>query len=237
MAEMRLDFIDLTLEPPCAATWQIDSAWLRTMLESHRLGVVGHTAYYLPIGHPFEDVRQAATSALLASMKTFAELGVQWMNVHPDAHAPFHDRRFIVQQNQRSLETLLEAGNDLGIGVMIENVPEGFNTPEQLAQLLDPLPELALHLDIGHANLRVPSNTTESLIERFGHRLRHVHLHDNRGDTDSHLPLGVGSINLPRILQVLRDSGYDQTITLEVFTSDRHFLEHSRDWLRQTWDA
>jgi hypothetical protein len=30
--------------------------------------------------------------------------------------------------------------------------------------------------------------------------------------------------------------GYDGTITLEVFTPDKHYLGYSRDVLRRTWD-
>lgn len=236
MANARLDFVDLTLEPPSAASWQIDPASIRATLDQVNLGVVGHTAYYLPIGHPFEEVREAAVRALVESMHTFAAIGAPWMNVHPDGHAPFHGRAFTIEQNVKSLQSLLEAASSIGIGLMIENIPEGFNTPQQLAELLDPLPGLALHLDIGHANLRVPKNTTESILERFADRLRHVHLHDNRGDSDAHLPLGAGSIDVPRMVHTLRAFGYDATITLEVFTADRRYLEYSRDRLRELWN-
>ena len=63
MAEMGLQFVDLTLEPPAAATWQTEPRALARAIREAGLGVVGHTAYYLPIGHPFETVRQAAVSA------------------------------------------------------------------------------------------------------------------------------------------------------------------------------
>ena len=236
MARMGLEFVDLTLEPPAAATWQTEPGALARAISGAGLGVVGHTAYYLPIGHPFEAVRQAAVTALTACLETFAAIGARWMNVHPDAHAPMHDRAFIVAQNLKSLATLLDAGRRVGVGVMVENVPAGFNTPEQLRELLDALPDLGLHLDIGHANLRVPGNTTEPILARFGSRLRHVHLHDNNGDADLHLPLGTGSIDGPRMVRALRGCGYDGTITLEVFSPDRRHLEYSRDVLRTLWD-
>jgi hypothetical protein len=34
----------------------------------------------------------------------------------------------------------------------------------------------------------------------------------------------------------LQSVGYDGTITLEVFSPDRHYLEYSRDLLRRTWE-
>jgi sugar phosphate isomerase/epimerase len=123
------------------------------------------------------------------------------------------------------------------VGLMIENLPGSFNTVRQLAELLEPVPELGLHLDIGHANLLVDHNTTEDLLAAYGARLRHVHLHDNKGGSaDLHLPLGAGTLETERYLRALQRSGYDGTITLEVFTPDRHFLTYSRDVLRRLWD-
>jgi len=238
MADMGLDFIDLTLEPPAAAAWRVDAKRVRKELEARGLGVVGHTAYYLPIGSAFDEVRRAAVAELLRCLQVFAEVGVRWMNVHPDGYAPMHDRAFSIERNLQSLGELLEAGRGLGVGVMIENLPGDFNTPAQLGDLLDPLPELGLHLDIGHANLRVDHNTTEAILKVHGSRLRHVHLHDNKGGTaDLHLPLGAGTLDLRRQVRSLRASGYDGTITLEVFSPDRLYLGYSRDVLRRTWDS
>ncbi len=77
---------------------------------------------------------------------------------------------------------------------MIENLPGDYNSAPQLGELLDEMPELGLHLDIGHANLQVPHNTTDEILAAYGKRLRHVHLHDNKGGSaDLHLPLGTGT--------------------------------------------
>jgi sugar phosphate isomerase/epimerase len=236
MAEAGLEFVDLTLEPPAAAPWRVDLAAISQALAARQLEVVGHSAYYLPIGHPFEEVRRAATAVLAGCLEAFAQVGARWMNVHPDGHAPLHDRAFVIAQNLKSLATLIDVGRQVGVGVMVENVPAGFNTPDQLGELLDPLPELGLHLDIGHAQLRVPANTTEPLLQRYGDRLRHVHLHDNNGDADQHLPLGTGVIDTPRMVRALRACGYDGTITLEVFSRDEHYLKYSRDVLRRLWN-
>ena len=108
----------------------------------------------------------------------------------------------------------------------------------QLSELLDPLPELGLHLDIGHANLLTDRNTTTELLTAYGARVRHVHLHDNKGGSeDLHLPLGAGTIEVAHYVHLLQASGYDGTITLEVFSPDRQYLAYSRDLLRKIWDG
>ncbi len=72
----------------------------------------------------------------------------------------------------------------------------------------------------------------------ISNRLRHVHLHDNKGGgADLHLPLGAGTMNFARHVRTLKASGYDGRITLEVFSEDRRYLAHSRDILRRLWDG
>lgn len=237
MAEMNLDFVDLTLEPPMASVDKINLRDIRAALDGHGLQVVGHTAYYLPLCSPFEGIRRACVEELKHCIDAFATLGVSWMNLHPDRIAPMHDRKFIIEKNLQSLRELFVEARKFGIGLMVENLPGNFNTVMQLSQLMDPLPELGLHLDVGHANLLTDRNTTSDLLTAYGSRLRHVHMHDNKGgEADLHLPLGAGTIEVAHYVHLLQAIGYDGTITLEVFTPDRHYLEYSRDKLRQIWD-
>lgn len=236
IAKMGFDFIDLTLEPPSAATWRIDPEAIRVALEKTNLQVVGHTAFYLPIASAFEEVRQAAVRELCRCLDAFRKIGAKWMNIHPDRHAPMHDRSFYIGRDIESLRELQSHAEGTGVGIMIENLPGDFNSAPQLGELLDSLPELGLHLDIGHANLLVPYNTTEEILKAYGSRLRHVHLHDNKGGhADLHLPLGAGNVDLHWALRCLKSCHYDGTITLEVFTPDRRHLEYSRDVLRRAW--
>ena len=236
MRDLGLDFIDLTLEPPAAASWIVEPERIRETLARLNMGVVGHTAFYLPIASPFEGVRRAAVDELRRCLDIFGRVGAQWMNIHPDRHTPMHDRAFFIARNIQSLSELIAHGKTAGAGIMIENLPGEFNNVQQLGDLLDPLPELYLHLDIGHANLMVPYNTTEEMLARYGTRLKHVHLHDNKGGhADLHLPLGAGTLDVTRSLRALHRAGFDGTVTLEVFTPDRRHLTYSRDVLLKIW--
>ena len=46
MTDLGMEFIDLTLEPPGAASWNIDTKAVRAALQRQRMQVVGHTAWY-----------------------------------------------------------------------------------------------------------------------------------------------------------------------------------------------
>ncbi len=240
MGRMGLDFIDLTLEPPAAAWWCVNPAAIREALSRAHLQVVGHTAYYLPIGSPFESIRRASVDELKKCLEIFSAVGAKWMNVHPDRQNGMHTRKQIVDLNLRTLNEALPLATEKGIGLMLENVPVHFNNVAQLADLLGQMPELGLHLDIGHANLQLAPdeiNSAPEMIKAYRSRLRHVHLHDNKGGgADLHLALGAGTLPLAQQVRCLKQSGYDGTITLEVFSADRHYLEYSRDILRALWD-
>jgi len=237
MAESKLDFIDLTLEPPAACSSVIDVAEIRRALDGLGLSVVGHTAYYLPFCSPFKTLRKAATEEFKRCCEIFGELGAKWVNVHPDRHAPFHDRAFMIEMNLECFAQALPTCNAAGVQIMVENLPGHYNTPQELGWFLDRMPELGLHLDIGHSNLMVPENTCPDLCRAYGKRLAHVHMHDNKGgQADLHLPLGCGHIHWPKMIRALKQAHYNDTITLEVFSEDKHFFTYSRDTLRRLWD-
>jgi sugar phosphate isomerase/epimerase len=236
-ASLDFSFLDLTLEPPKAASWMVDPLAIRKALQRHGLGVVGHTAFYLPIASGIEEIRRAALTELRRCVQVFAGIGARWMNIHPDRHAPMHDRQFFIRRNLETLAELLPFAVENGVGLMVENLPGDFNNVHDLGELLEALPQLGLHLDIGHANLLVSTSTVGELLAAYGDRLGHVHLHDNKGGAaDLHLPLGTGTVDLRDAVRQLQAIGYDGTITLEVFTPDPHHLAYSRELLQRVWN-
>jgi sugar phosphate isomerase/epimerase len=65
-----------------------------------------------------------------------------------------------------------------------------------------------------------------------------VHLSDNDGTADQHLPLGATrhkTTDWPHQVKKLKAVSYHGTVTLEVFTSKREYLLLSRDLLRKWW--
>ena len=76
--------------------------------------------------------------------------------------------------------------------------------------------------------------------DRLGPKLLHVHLSENDGTADQHLPLGAAprsTTGWPQHVKKLKAAGYDGTITLEVFAPHREYLLLSRDLLRKWWDG
>lgn len=235
-ARFGMDFIDLTLEPQQAYSRTMNVGAVKAALDRTGLGIVGHTAYYLPIASPFVDIREQAIAEIERDMEIFAELGADKVNVHPYSHVPLHENRWIRETNISTFQRLVAKAEQIGIRFMMENMAPLFNTPRDLSTIFTAVPGLYFHLDVGHANLETEHNLTVELASLFCERLIHVHFSDNNGgDLDLHLPLGVGKIDWKWIVHILKRVGYDDTITLEVFAHDREHLLFSRDKLLRLW--
>jgi sugar phosphate isomerase/epimerase len=226
-------FVDLTLEPPAA--WPVDVDAVRALLAETGLGVVGHTAHYLPIGSPFERVRLAAVDELVAALDAFAALGARWMNVHPDRGPRLVDDAESRARCADSLGRLADAAAARGVGLMVENLSPPMATADQMRAYLDAAPGIGLHLDVGHAHLR--GSNLAGLLDAFGDRLAHLHVHDNTGYRDEHLPLGAGKVDWPAAAAAIRATGYDETVTLEVFAEEPELVRTSVRLWRQWWEA
>jgi len=86
-----------------------------------------------------------------------------------------------------------------------------------------------LTLDTGHAHMADATDRMAlEFIEKFGHRIGHIHANDNFGLEDAHLPIGAGTIDFQAVVEGLKAKGYDDTMTLEVFSKDRDYLKISR---------
>ncbi len=88
-----------------------------------------------------------------------------------------------------------------------------------LQRLLDEYPPefIGFCYDSGHANI----HRNLHQLKEFRGRLVVTHLHDNRGDTDSHQPPGWGTVDWADVRDWL--SGYMKPLNLEVTHSPEHY--------------
>lgn len=223
IARLGFDFVDLTLEGPAAAPLDAlaNIKKIKAALSKTGLEVVGHTAWYLDIGSPIEAVRRAVLSELKICVDVFSRLGAEKMNVHP-THLPktFKNAEATsIRLNAKTLIALAGYAKPHGIEIMVENAPyETFRKPAMMARLLAAAP-VKFHLDMGHANVNVKRNSTEEFLRLLGKKLIHVHAHDNKGKEDQHLPIGEGNINWKSVVSALKKIRYNNTITIEVFST------------------
>ncbi len=71
--------------------------------------------------------------------------------------------------------------------------------PEEFAEVLQTRnPGLMMTLDLGHTNApELPRRMRAATFVKIAHgRIGHVHIGDNSGQEDEHLPVGAGSVDV-----------------------------------------
>lgn len=236
-AQLEFDYFELTLEPPKARFDQLKAPKLRRALNEAGLGVLGHTAYWLPIGDSFPRVRQAAVDQLKDDLDFFAELGCEKCTVHPNqGSGPGYNPVERLDLLCDSFSQLVAHGADVGVMVLLENLKGFVGDPALLKKhVFDELPELRLTLDTAHAALEVRTSRVQAFLDLLGDRLQHVHMSDNDAQRDLHQPLGTCRLACKRDLRLLHQHNYDGTFTLEVFVGQDEYVTLSRELIQRWW--
>jgi len=125
--------------------------------------------------------------------------------IHPGFWSPIGllDREGVYRAVHESLKAIERVSIDTGVKVGFENMPDMpvtmGKTPEDLFAMLNGF-EIDVCFDVGHAHT---SGTIEAFLE-YADRFVNVHIHDNRGQYDEHLPIGSGTLDFKRVLRALK---------------------------------
>ena len=102
----------------------------------------------------------------------------------------------------------------IGTRLAMENVFD--DIPEPITRLLDAIdsPHFGHCFDVGHFRL-FSKVTMEQWFIQLGKRVIEVHIHDNNGGRDEHLPPGDGDIDFTKFFELLRNCSQDVIYTIE----------------------
>ena len=238
IASSGFDYIDLTIEAPGAALESTDWKRVRGVIEESGLDIVCHAAPYLPIENPSPLVRQAALDELRRCIDAAHILNANLCTTHFRGWPTYLTEAAGYEYYRQMYEILVKHGISQGVAVALENSPENRHQLKYFREIFHRVPELKLLFDIGHGNINTAKSMTRDYLFALSERLTHVHISDNDGQGDDHLPIGApsqGGINLAHELRGLRSFRYDGGITVEVF-GDRRWLIASADLIREQWE-
>ncbi|MGC8605390.1 MAG: sugar phosphate isomerase/epimerase family protein, partial [Desulfomonilaceae bacterium] len=200
-------------------------------LQDSRMGVICHLPTFVSIADLTESIRLASLKEVLDSLQVAAEFSPLKVVLHPPYFTGLG--MFVYDQAKNygleSLSAIVRKAEDLGLMLCIENMfakTHMLVEPDDFAEIFKRFPSLKLTLDTGHANIKNGSGKRIfELISRFSDQLSHVHVSDNFGKEDNHLPIGTGTVDFSRVADSLRNIGYDDTVTFEIFARDRNYLK------------
>lgn len=162
------------------------------------------------------SIRVASIEEVKYSFEMANLLDVDTVVVHP-GKVPFlgqglEDR--IMELNKASMIELAETADELGVTAVFENMPDipgfTFTKLEELTEFLEEY-NMAMCLDIGHAN-----TNNYGADEMYSPLIKHIHVHDNLGDDDTHLAIGEGNVDFNTLISSFETNNYDGIYMIEV---------------------
>jgi len=214
--------------------------WVELFQEARKLAdekgfrfVQAHAPSYNPL-NPRSDPKRGR-EAMLRAIKACRILGIRNMVTHmgfSESYPYPYGEQENFEENCKYFRSLIPALEENGVVLCMENSCE-INmkgryfcmTAEELKRFLQKLdhPAFAAAWDIGHAHLQ-GRNTAEEMAT-LGKVLQAIHVHDNNGTSDQHLPPYTGTVDFTELRDGIRASGFSGYFTLE---ADR-FAEHQKD--------
>ncbi|MDI7261057.1 MAG: sugar phosphate isomerase/epimerase family protein [Thermodesulfobacteriota bacterium] len=244
IGEMGFDYVELTMDPPEAAPQKIlvQKKSILNLLNRYEMGIMGHLPTFVWTSDLYESLRKASLQENFKALEAAAELGIKKVVLHPGYITGMG--KFLLDRAKKygmeSIESILKKTNRLGMTLCIENMfPQAhfLSQPYEFQEVFEAFPEIHLTLDIGHANLGGNRNRAQEFIQRYGYRIGHIHANDNFGKEDNHLPIGAGIIDFEKIIKELKETLYDETMTLEIFSKDRDYLKISKEKMKKMWES
>ncbi|HJJ27201.1 MAG TPA: sugar phosphate isomerase/epimerase [Methanocorpusculum sp.] len=186
---------------------------------------IAETGLPVTVHAPFSDLNPASVNTpiweetvhqLEATIEAAAEI-TDTVVIHPGYLSPAsrYDPTPAWQNHKRACERLGAAAEKTGVSVCLENMPnlDDFfcRDADELDGLIDGTGMSAV-FDIGHAN-------TNGNLDRFCKvilpKACHIHIHDNLGGHDDHLPIGCGNISWNKISPKVTKSYHGKIMVVE----------------------
>jgi sugar phosphate isomerase/epimerase len=156
---------------------------------------------------PFMDMSPGGADEVVRELTQdrFSRLIVSTKELRPAAivlHGGYDERYFDgdselwLAQSVKTWAPLAKEAEQAGAVLAIENIFE--ERPDTLKELVETInsPNLRICLDVGHINL-YSAVDMEDWFTSLGQYIAELHIHDNLGVRDDHLPVGEGAIDFP----------------------------------------
>lgn len=157
-----------------------------------------------------------------------AILGVDYAVIHPNTYTvPLKrfNRKAEYDSVMAHLSPFKEHADKAGVNMVVENmrivhksvmVHRYCDSPDELCEITDAL-GAGVCWDFGHANIEGLKQS--EAISYVGSRLKVLHINDNAGEEDIHVPPFCGNVDWKDAMQGLKSIGFKGLLNYEIITS------------------
>ena len=195
---------------------------LRNLCEARlRLVAVNMPNVDMNIAAAAAEMRAYTIDLLVRFVRCASELGAGGIIVGPGKANPLFPmpRDRMVSHFYRALDTLAPLARQLGIKLLIENMPFAFlPDAESLMNIVDGYGDDSIRVIYDVANAHFIGEAPAEGLRRVRDRLSLVHFSDTTRQSYKHDPLGHGDVPLAGLASVMKEVGYTELPMLEVIS-------------------
>lgn len=176
-----------------------------------------------------EGVRELTAERFSYLIESTVELNPKAIVLHGGYDERYFDgdSELWLAQSVKTWTPLAKEAERAGVVLAVENIFE--ERPDTLKELVEAIdsPNLRICLDVGHINLYSAVSMKEWFAS-LGPYIAELHIHDNFGVRDDHLPVGDGAIDFPLFFSLVTKFAGEPIYTIE---------PHGEDVLKRGFEA
>lgn len=178
---------------------------------------------HAPMGRPIEkgEYHTKFVNDTKRSIECSAMLGIKNVVVHTGYEAGISKEENF-ERNKDFFQELLLCAEEYDVNILVENFNrmycEGIywiDSAPDLREMVDYVNHPLFHAcwDVGHGNMQQMSQ--DESLRILGEHVYALHVQDNSGNEDSHVPPFFGTVNLDSLMHGLKEIGYKGYFTFE----------------------
>jgi sugar phosphate isomerase/epimerase len=164
--------------------------------------------------HPEKSRRIDGMDEIKRALEAAEQIPFRYLVVHLGEREDTWSPRSL-ENSLTALEHLRAFANPLGVKLLVENIQNEVTQSRNLLEILNVghFKDIGICFDAGHANL---GDGVATVLSELRPLIRSSHLHDNKGDRDSHLWPGDGTIAWEETMKELKSAPQTPAGVLEI---------------------
>jgi sugar phosphate isomerase/epimerase len=210
---------------------------IRRFLKKSNLNLRLHIPFFLPIASSISEVSKASFDFAKKEIILAKKVNAKGITIHSGKLDHAFRKEIIEKQIKilvKNLKEIVKFARKYGIEIGLENSWKEslVITPSEILKMVKLVPGLKIVLDIGHAN--AAGLDPIKYFEKVRKYLSAVHVHDNKGSFDEHLPIGKGNIKFKEFVKKCKELKFYGPFIIEIFPK-KNALESRKTFLK-FWD-
>ncbi len=183
--------------------------------------------------HPDKSHRIDAMDEIKRALEVAEQIRFRFLILHLGEREDMWGPRAL-DDSITALEHLHAFASPLGVKLLVENLQGDVARPAHLVEILTVghFRDIGVCLDVGHAHL---GDGVPAALSELNPHIRSSHIHDNKGDKDTHLWPGDGTINWDETFTGLKSAPQTPAGVLEIHYSLGDSVEAVGEKAKQTF--